>query len=102
MSRGVDRLLSCVTKFMGKEVLNLQRSSWTGNVFYKAKKGPMFSRDTRWTNATKMGTEEWYKMYVRPFHPELALVGMQVLVLVISALSSMSCERNWSAHGHIH
>ena len=46
-----------------------------------------------------MGPEEWYEMYVRPFHPELALVGMRVLSQVISA---SSCERNWSAHGHIH
>ena len=38
----------------------------------------MFSRDNTWTNAVKMGQEEWYKMYVRPFHLELALVGMQV------------------------
>ena len=67
--------------------------------YYKAKKGSIFSRDTTWTNATKMGPEEWYEMYVRPFHPELALVGMRVLAQVISA---SSCERNWSAHGHIH
>ena len=38
-------------------------------------------------------------MYVKPFHPDLALVGMRVLSQVISA---SSCERNWSAHGHIH
>ena len=67
--------------------------------FYKAKKGPMFSRETTWANAAKMGPEEWYEMYVKPFHPELALVGMRVLSQVISA---SSCERNWSAHGHIH
>ena len=29
-------------------------------------------------NAAKMGQEEWYKMYFRPFHLELALVGMRV------------------------
>ena len=38
-------------------------------------------------------------MYVRPFHHELALVGMLVLVLVISACS---CLSNWSVHRHIH
>ena len=38
-------------------------------------------------------------MYVRPWHPELAKVEMRVLSQVISA---SSCERNWSAHGHIH
>jgi hypothetical protein len=43
-----------------------------------------------------MGPEEWYEMYVRPFHPELALVGMRVLAQVISA---SSCERNWSPMG---
>jgi hypothetical protein len=31
--------------------------------------------------------------------PELAQVGMRVFSQVISA---SSCERNWSAHGHIH
>ena len=34
--------------------------------FYNAKKGAMFSRDNRWTNAAKMGQEEWYKLNVRP------------------------------------
>ena len=67
--------------------------------FYKAKKGTMFSRETTWKNAANMGPEEWYDLYVRPYHPELALVGMRVLSQVISA---SSCERNWSAHGHIH
>ena len=39
MNQGVEIILYydtsilCVTKFMGKEVLNLQRHSWTGNVF---------------------------------------------------------------------
>ena len=44
---------------MGKGVLNLQRNSWTGNVFDRdtAKKGEVFSRDTTWTNAAKMGPE---------------------------------------------
>ena len=37
-------------------------------------------------------------MYAKPWHPELATVGMRVLSHVISA---SSCERNWSAHGHI-
>ena len=37
-------------------------------------------------------------MYVKPWHPESAMVGMRVLSQVISA---SSCERNWSAHGHI-
>ena len=55
--------------------------------FYKAKKCTMFSRETTWTNAARMGPEEWYEMYVTPFHPELALVGMRVLSQVISASS---------------
>ena len=67
--------------------------------FYKAKKGAMFLVDNTWTNSAKMGHEEWYKMFVRPFQRELALVGTQVLAQVISACS---CESNWSAHGHIH
>ena len=39
---------------------------------------------------------------MKPWWPELALVGMRVLSQVISA---SSCERklqNWSAHVHIH
>ena len=59
----------------------------------------MFSRDTTWANAAKTGPDEWYEMYVMSYHPELALLGMQVLSQVISA---SSCERNWSAHGHMH
>ena len=66
--------------------------------FYKAKKDAMISRDNTWSNAAKMGQEERYEMYVRPFHSGLALVGMRVLAQVISACS---CEGNWSAHGHI-
>ena len=46
-----------------------------------------------------MPPESWYEMYVKPWNPELAEVGMRVLAQVISA---SSCERNWSAHGHIH
>ena len=57
---------------MGKEVK--VQLKW--QCFYKAKKGTMFSRDNTWTNAAKMGQEEWYERYVRPFHPELSLVGM--------------------------
>ena len=38
-------------------------------------------------------------VYEKPWWPELAMVGMRVLSQVISA---SSCERNWSAHGHIH
>ena len=38
-------------------------------------------------------------MYVKPWHPESAMVGMRVLFISDSA---SSCERNWSAHGHIH
>lgn len=41
----------------------------------------------------------WYEMKVKPLLPGLARVGMRVLSQVISA---SSCERNWSAHGHIH
>ena len=45
-----------------------------------------------------MPPEAWYEMYVKPWHPILTMVGMRVLSHVISA---SSCERNWSAHGHI-
>ena len=38
-------------------------------------------------------------VYVNPWHPEMAMVGMRILSQVISA---SSCDRNWSSHGHIH
>ena len=58
----------------------------------------ILQNETVWANAAKMTPEAWYEMYVKPWHPELAMVGMRVLSQVISA---SSCERNWSAHGHI-
>ena len=57
---------------MGKEV----KAQLKWQCFYKAKKGTMFSRDNTWTNAARMGQEEWYRMYVRPFHSELAFIGL--------------------------
>jgi hypothetical protein len=65
---------------------------------YKAKAG-ILQTETVWANAAKMPPEAWYELYVKPWWPELTLVGMRVLSQVISA---SSCERNWSAHGHIH
>ena len=38
-------------------------------------------------------------MYVKPWHPELAMVEMSVLPQIIYA---SSCERNWCVHWHIH
>ena len=52
-----------------------------------------------WAKAAKMPFEAWYKMYVKPWHPELAIVEMCVLS---QDISGSSCERNWSAHWHIH
>ena len=37
-------------------------------------------------------------MYVKPWHPEFAMVGMWVLSQDITA---SLCEQNWSAHGQI-
>ena len=68
------------------------------NCSYKTKAG-ILQNEAVWVNAAKMPPEAWYEMYVKPWHPELAMVGMRVLSQVISA---SSCERNWSAHGHIH
>jgi hypothetical protein len=65
---------------------------------YKARTG-ILAKESTWTNAADMPPEAWYECYVKPWHPELAQVGMRVLSQVISA---SSCERNWSAHGHIH
>ena len=65
---------------------------------YKGKTG-IFLNKTVWTNAVTMPSEQWYEIYVKPWHPEFAEVGMRVLLQVVSA---SSCERNWSAHWHIH
>jgi hypothetical protein len=65
---------------------------------YKERTGVLRNEST-WKNAAEMPPEKWYHSYVKPWHPELAQVGMRVLSQVISA---SSCERNWSAHGHIH
>ena len=64
---------------------------------YEAKAGVLQNK-TVWADAAKMPSEAWYEMYVKPWHPELAMVGMLVLSQDISA---SSCERNWSTHGHI-
>ena len=56
-------------------------------------------KETVWDKAAKRPFEAWYDMHVKLWHPELAMVGMRVLSQVFSA---SSCERNWSAHGHIH
>ena len=63
----------------------------------KAKAG-ILQKETVWAKAAKRPFEAWYEMYVKPWHPELVMVEMRVLSQVISACS---CERNWSAHGHI-
>ena len=62
-------------------------------------KAGILQNETVWANAAKLPPEAWYEMYVKPWHPELAMVGMRVLSQVISA---SPCERNWSAHGHMH
>ena len=62
-------------------------------------KAGILQNGTVWANTAKMSPEAWYEMYVKPWHLELARVGMRVLSLVFTA---SSCERNWSAHGHIH
>ena len=74
MNRGVDRPLYYVRQNSWGRKCKAQLH-W--QYLYKAKKGAMFSRDNTWTNAAKMGQEEWCEMYVRPFHRELSLVGMR-------------------------
>ena len=54
----------------------------------------MFSIDNILTN----GQEEWYKMYVRPFHREL---GSRHSSSGAGNFAS-SCDSIWSAYGHIH
>jgi hypothetical protein len=79
-------------------VLNPPRRRWTGNFFTRQRKA-LCSQEKPPEKMLQMSAEEWYELYVRPYHHELALVGMRVLSQVISA---SSCERNWSAHGHTH
>ena len=64
---------------------------------YKAKAG-IVQNDTLCANAAKMPPEAWYEMYVKPWHPELAMAGIRVLSQAISASLR---ERNWLAHGYI-
>ncbi len=40
-----------------------------------------------------MGPEEWYEMYVMPFHPERALVSMRVLSQIISGATGLRLLR---------
>ena len=64
----------------------------------KAKAG-ILQKETLWAKAAKRPFEAWYNMYIKPWHPELAIVEMRVLSQVVSA---SSCERSRSAHGYIH
>ena len=43
---------------------------------YKAKAG-ILQNKTVWANAANIPPEAWYEMYVKPWHPELARVGMR-------------------------
>ena len=93
--KGVDRPL--YYKIYGEGIANLKAQlDW--QCFYNAKKGAMFSRDNIWTNVAKMGQEEWYKMYVRPFHRQLACRHSSSG----AGNFASSCESIWSAYGHIH
>ena len=42
----------------------------------------ILQNETVWANAAKMPPAAWYEMYVKPWHPELAVggyLGMRVL-----------------------
>ena len=54
------------------------------NCAYKEKAG-ILQKETVWAKATKRPFEAWYEMYVKPWHPELALVEMRVLSKGIAA-----------------
>ena len=77
MSRRFGRLFYYVLQIHGAGSAELAKKQLDWQCYYQVKKGAIFTRDTTWTNASQMGPEEWYEMYVRPFHPELALVGMR-------------------------
>ena len=72
-------LYTMCDKFHGDGSAESAKAQLDWQCFYKAKKCAMFLIDNTWTNSAKMGQEEWYKMFVRPFHRELALTGTQVL-----------------------
>ena len=92
--KNAQQALSKVKRRKKKELLvKSDQLDWS----CEAKAG-VLQNETVWANAAKMPSEAWYEMYVKPWHPESAMVGMRVLSQDISA---SSCERNWSAHGHI-
>ncbi len=55
-----------------------------------------FLKRSHWTDTAKISADEWYRLYVGPYQPALELVGLR-----LPSVSASSCERNWSAHGHI-
>ena len=75
-SKALTDLYTMCDKIYGEGSAESAKAQLDWQCFYTANKGAIFSRDNTWTNPAKMGQEEWYKMYARPFHCELALVGM--------------------------
>ena len=58
-----------------------------------------FLKSVDCTDAAKMPPEAWYEMHVKPWHPELAMVGMCVLSQFISV---SLCKQNWSLGSQTH
>ena len=54
--------------------------------------------ETVWAKAAERPFEAWYKMYVKPWHPELAMVEMRVLSQYISVSSYLE---PWDTRIHI-
>ena len=88
VSRGIDRPRYYLWQIHVEGSAESAKEQLDWQCSYKAKKGAMFSRDNIWTNAAKMGQEEWYEMALCMsgsfISRELALVDMRVLAQVIS------------------
>ena len=81
MSRGVDRqdLYTMRDKIHGEWICKgAVGQAMTPQLQGKERSNVLKRQHMDELNAAKMGQEEWYKMYFRPFHLELALVGMRV------------------------
>ena len=110
-SEALSDLFNVCDKVHGAGSAASAKSQLDWSCAYKAKAG-ILQKETMRAKAAKRPIEAWYEMYVKPLHPELAMVGMRVLsrymhsqraLRVLSQiLSASSCERNRSARGHIH
>ena len=73
---------------------------------YKAKTG-ILQKETVWANTAKMQLKAWHDMYVKPWHPQLAMVGTYVLsklflrpciseIGLLTGICTQRSETGWS------